>query len=97
MADEKQFSCPECGMVFQDIIDEQDYPHRLENHGWVTGLPDSRYLACKAATPEEREAYKEAKRVVQKRNEEAIRGRAAHNRKIRAEGFEGKGKDQLGM
>ena len=97
MAEESKFSCPDCGMVFKDITDEQDLPHRLANHGWVTGLPDSRYLACKIATPEEREAYKAAKRLIQQRNEEAIRAREAQNRKIRAEGFEGKGKEQLGM
>jgi uncharacterized C2H2 Zn-finger protein len=95
MTDEKKFSCPNCEMVFSDIIDEADLPHRLEHHGWVTGMPDPHYLACKDATPEERETYKEAKRIVRERNEAAIRSRAASNRKIVAKGFEGKGKEQL--
>jgi hypothetical protein len=38
-----------------------------------------------------------AKRIVQGRNEEARKARADQHRKIKAKGFEGKGKDQLGM
>jgi uncharacterized membrane protein len=93
---QEQPQCHECGMVFSDVA-EVGLEHRLEHHGWVTAPPDSHYQACKDASPEERQVYRDAKRIVQQRNAEAIQARADKNRKIRAEGFEGKGKDQLGM
>lgn len=96
MADQELPQCPKCGMAFTDV-EEVGLAHRLVHHGWLTPPPDTHYLACKDATPEEREVYKEAKRVVRQRNADAVRARADYNRKIIAEGFEGKGKDQLGM
>jgi len=63
----------------------------------LTAPPEPHYLACKDASPEDLEAYKEAKRFVQQRNAEAVQARADKHRKIKAKGFEGKGKDQLGM
>jgi uncharacterized C2H2 Zn-finger protein len=96
MADQEQPQCPQCGMAFTDV-DEVGLEHRQEHHGWVTGPPEPHYQACKEASPEEREAYKEAKRIVQQRNADAVQARADRHRKIRAQGFEDKGKDQLGM
>lgn len=96
MADQELPQCPQCGMVFTDA-DEVGLEHRLEHHGWVTAPPESHYQACKDASPEDRETYRESKRIVLQRNEEARKARADKHRKVRAEGFEGKGKDQLGM
>ena len=97
MTDAKELpQCPECGMIFTDV-EEVGLAHRLEHHGWVTAPPDSHYEACKDASPEGRQAYRDAKRIVHQRNEEARLARADKHRKIKAEGFEDKGKDQLGM
>lgn len=96
MADQELPQCPRCDMIFTDV-EEVGLTHRLEHHGWVTSPPDSHYQACKDASPEDREAYKEAKRIVRRRNADATQARADYNRKIIAKGFEGKGKDQLGM
>ena len=96
MADQELPQCPQCGMVFTDV-DEVGLEHRSKHHGWLTAPPDSHYQACEDASPEDREAYKEAKRIVKQRNADAVRARVDRNRKIRADGFEGKGKDQLGM